>query len=260
MLPASEPLPPLSTEAGLWLFLDYDGTLAEFSPTPNTVEVRPEIVRLVHELAAKPRLRLAVISGRSLPIIQQLLPVEGIFLGGVYGIEIQVPGGGIVRRGELEHLRPSLDKIKPEWERIIGKRTDFFLEDKGWSLALHCHSEDDAASTAILKAVRQSAEPALREGLFRLLLDEKFVEMAPLQAHKGQAVRYILGRYPFPAGRLLYLGDDDKDEEAFETVHAFGGMNVRVYNPDHPQQASLTDARLDSPEAVREWLGEFIRE
>src|SRR5512140_772622 len=97
MLQTSEVLDRWVGEASyLWLFLDYDGTLADFSRTPNLVEVKADVVDLIRDLAALPRVRVAVISGRTLKIVQQLLPVEGIFTAGVYGLEMQPPSGDVI--------------------------------------------------------------------------------------------------------------------------------------------------------------------
>ena len=50
----------------LWLFLDYDGTLADFAPTPEHVDPDPQLVDLLSRLAQHPGLRVAVVSGRRL--------------------------------------------------------------------------------------------------------------------------------------------------------------------------------------------------
>ena len=61
----------------LWLFLDYDGTLADFAPTPDHVLPDPELVDLLATLARHPRIRIAVVSGRRLSHVQKLVPVPG---------------------------------------------------------------------------------------------------------------------------------------------------------------------------------------
>ncbi|HSR29324.1 MAG TPA: trehalose-phosphatase, partial [Anaerolineae bacterium] len=71
----------------LWLFLDYDGTLANFASTPEHVNPDPELVDLLARLVNQPRFRLAVVSGRRLGHVQKLVPVPGILLAGTYGIE-----------------------------------------------------------------------------------------------------------------------------------------------------------------------------
>ena len=75
----------------LWLFLDYDGTLADFAPTPEHVNPDPELVDLIERLARHPRFRVAVVSGRRLSHVQKLVPVPGVLLAGTYGIELQTP-------------------------------------------------------------------------------------------------------------------------------------------------------------------------
>lgn len=72
----------------LWLFLDYDGTLAAFTRTPDIISPNPRIIELVRRLAGSSRVRLAIVSGRCMRDLQVLLPVPGIFLAGTYGIEI----------------------------------------------------------------------------------------------------------------------------------------------------------------------------
>src|SRR5512135_2838293 len=106
----------------LWLFLDYDGTLAEFSHTPDLVEMESDAVETVRGLAASPRIRVAVISGRTLKIVQKLLPVEGIFMAGVYGVEMRPPGGEVVHRENYGRIRPYLEEIKPGWQSLLANR------------------------------------------------------------------------------------------------------------------------------------------
>jgi trehalose 6-phosphate phosphatase len=64
-------------------------------------------------------------------------------------------------------------------------------------------------------------------------------------------VQYILERYPFADAKPLYLGDDDKDEEAFGVVKAHGGIAVLVTAEPQDTQA---DCCLESPYAAHRWL------
>ncbi|MGD8598942.1 MAG: trehalose-phosphatase, partial [Anaerolineae bacterium] len=115
----------------LRLFLDYDGTLADFAPTPEHVEPDPELLELLSQLAQRPYLRVAVVSGRRLKHIQQLVPTPGILLAGTYGIELQLPDGERLDRLDYGAIRPILDALKPQWAALLDGRDGFFLEDKG---------------------------------------------------------------------------------------------------------------------------------
>ena len=57
----------------LWLFLDYDGTLANFAATPAQIEPDLRITQLLERLSRDARKRLAIISGRKLDDIRALL-------------------------------------------------------------------------------------------------------------------------------------------------------------------------------------------
>ena len=70
----------LAQAARLWLFLDYDGTLADFAPTPEHVNPDPEVVDLIGRLQREPGFRVAVVSGRRLSHVQELVPVPGVLL------------------------------------------------------------------------------------------------------------------------------------------------------------------------------------
>ena len=149
----------------LWLFLDYDGTLADFAPTPEQVNSDPELVDLLGRLDAHPRVRVSVVSGRRMSHIQQLVPLPGLLLAGTYGVELQLPGGERVDRLDYDALRPALAALKPRWEKLIAGRQGFFLEDKGWTLALHARFADASEAEWVLAGAQRHAARRDRPGL-----------------------------------------------------------------------------------------------
>ncbi|HDQ72116.1 MAG TPA: trehalose-phosphatase [Chloroflexi bacterium] len=240
----------------LRLFLDYDGTLADLAPTPDHVEPDPAVVTLIERLARASSIRVAIISGRRLAHVERLVPVDGILLAGTYGVELRMPTGQRVERVAYGAIRPHLERIKPRWERLIEGREGFFLEDKDWSLALHARYAGDDEAGETLDAARNVLEAfSLPPGTFRVLGGHKFLEVGPKLAHKGKTVAYLLDRDPLLGAVALYLGDDDKDEEAFGVVQDRGGWAILVSDSDRSTSA---DARLGSPQAVRRCLGGLL--
>lgn len=239
----------------LWLFLDYDGTLADFADTPDEILPHPEVISLIEELHAAPWIRVAVISGRRLGHIEQLVPISGILLAGAYGIEMKLPSGEYVERVARERIRPTLDAIKPRWADLIAPREGFYLEDKNWAIALHARFAEDAVAEQVLDQARKQAVNRIDSDRFRILGGHKFLEIGPRLANKGQTIDYLVEKYAWPEALLLYVGDDDKDEEAFEIIQKHGGLAVVVSEQPRP---TLADGRLTAPSAVRAWLASLV--
>jgi trehalose 6-phosphate phosphatase len=241
-----------------WFFLDYDGTLAELAPTPDHVTADPEVVALVSRLAKRPDSCVGVISGRRLDHVERLVPVSGALLAGTYGVEMRLFNGERVERVDYQVVRPILDVLKPQWEALVEGRERFFLEDKGWSLALHARFVADEEAEEVLTEARLLALDGVARGgesNFRILGGHKFLEVGPRLAHKGKTVRYLLGRYPCCGARPVYLGDDGKDEEAFGEIKAHGGISIVVSSEEKETRA---DYRVASPWAVRRLLGTIL--
>ncbi|HEX2995989.1 MAG TPA: trehalose-phosphatase [Anaerolineales bacterium] len=238
----------------LRLFLDYDGTLADFAPTPNHVEPNPEIITLVERLSRRSATRVTILSGRRLDHTRMLLPVPGIFLAGTYGVELMTPAGEIIQRVELAAIRPTLEVIKLQWSEIISGRKGFFLEDKDWALALHARFAEDEEAEYVLTQARQTTNEDSLAGRFRILGGHKFLEIAPRLASKKETVAYLLSQYPLPEARLLYIGDDDKDEEAFPAVHEHHGVAVKVLQPSQVTSRTEADFLFGSPGETLRWL------
>jgi trehalose-phosphatase len=195
-----------------------------------------------------------VVSGRRLAHVQRLVPVPEILLAGTYGVELRLPGGKRVNRLEYDVIRPTLSALKSQWTDLLAGQKGFFLEDKGWALALHARFAAEADTQRVLTEAHRYAAEALgapKKGAYRLLGGHKFLEIGPRLAHKGRTVDYLLDRFPWSGALALYLGDDDKDEEAFSVIKARGGIAVLVASEPRPTEA---DWRLDSPQDARWWL------
>ncbi len=235
----------------VWLFLDYDGTLADFAATPDIVTPDSQLIDLLERLIQRPDLRLAIISGRRLEHIRKLVPVPGLWLAGTYGLELQAPSGVQTEGLDYASVRPTLDIIKPVWEGIIGDATGFFLEDKGWTLAIHAKNAENELANQVLKSARRVAESQMNGTDFKIQGGHRFLEISPRLADKGLAVDRLLATDTRQDILPVYIGDDDKDIRAFPVVQARGGIALLV---GRQHQAPDADDRLASPVEVRAWL------
>ena len=238
----------------LWLFLDYDGTLAEFAATPAQIEPDARVTRLLERLRGDTRKRVAIISGRKLDDIRALVPLPGLFLGGTYGLEWQTPAGEIQRRADARAIAPFIEKVRARWQQLVAGRSGYFLEDKGLAVALHARFAEDGDAERVLDLARRDATADLSSDTFRLLTGHRFLEVAPALAHKGEALEFLLGEFPWPGAQVAYLGDDDKDAAAFGVVHAHGGVAIWIVGSSQWPRPPDADYALASPAAARRWL------
>jgi len=248
----------LETNKELVLFLDYDGTLADFSKHPDIVEPNPEVVELVSALIDCENITPTIISGRRLEHIQKLVPLKNIILAGTYGLEIQLQGEKIFKPIDYSKVRPELEALKPEWKSLISDKSSFFLEDKGWTLALHARYAEEKIAEDVLTSAEKVARKKLDPVVFQIKGGHKFLEASPQEANKGQSVKYLMNIIPTQGKTLIYMGDDDKDEQAFDVVQEHGGFAIRVCS--NVINNPIEDWRLEEPEAARRWLWDIVDE
>jgi trehalose 6-phosphate phosphatase len=210
---------------------------------------------LVTDLARRPEIRLAVVTGRSLKAIRQLLPVAGLLSAGTYGVDLVDFEGLEFSRLDIAATRPVLESLKPRMEALIAGRQGFYVEDKGPALALHARFAEEKEAESILTLTQQLLRQEGNAETFQILESQRFLEICPIQADKGQTVAYLLEHYPWPGSLPVYLGDDEKDESAFRVINERGGISIRV---GPYSNGSLAQCSLASPAAVRDWLRQLL--
>ncbi|NMC47158.1 MAG: trehalose-phosphatase [Chloroflexi bacterium] len=246
----------LAEKRELYLFLDYDGTLADFAANPDLVEPNPEIIMLLEALQAHRHIHPAIISGRKLAHIQELVPIKNMLLAGTYGLEMRMPDGKLYHPLDLDLIRPQLEQLKTVWISLLDGQEPFYLEDKDWTLAIHARFARKETAQKIIDRAEQQARRTLDAALFQIQADDKFLEARPWQASKGKCMESLLKDIPVENAGVVYMGDDDKDEEAFAIVQAWGGYAIRVCSNviKHP----IEDWKVANPQAARQWLWSLI--
>ncbi|MFO1425900.1 MAG: trehalose-phosphatase [Steroidobacteraceae bacterium] len=229
----------------LALFLDIDGTLAEFRSDPGSVLLEPA---LLIDLAAL-RLRLggaiALVSGRSLEQIDRLVAPLALPAAGLHGFERRDAAGRVYRPELLADLSASRNALSAALADWPGAS----LEDKGPAIAVHFrdapqHGPDIAAFLDQLVARLQPE--------FERLEGDQVVEIKPAAQNKGSAVAAFMREEPFVGRTPVFVGDDYTDADAFAAVRRLGGLAIAVGNRVRERH------RLEHPAAVRAWLRNLL--
>lgn len=73
--------------------LDYDGTLAPIAPHPDLATLPQETKNVLQRLSNINDVYIAVISGRGVENVKEMVGIEGITYAGNHGLEILHPDG-----------------------------------------------------------------------------------------------------------------------------------------------------------------------
>jgi len=233
--------PPLSLLDGAALFLDFDGTLVELAPEPGAVAVDAALVALLERLIDRLDGRVALLSGRSLVDVDRLVRPLALAIGASHGLEQSVPGASPVPPARPEGLAEAIAMLR-ELER---DHPGVMIEEKPAGAAIHYRLAPHARSACHLAAERT----ALAIGM-AIQHGKMVVELKPVGADKGSALRSFMGRSPFAGSRPLFIGDDLTDEHGFVAVRDLGGTGVLVGG----ERDTAATHRLDDVAAVRAWL------
>ena len=220
----------------LLLLTDFDGTLAPLAADPSQVELAPSTREDLRALARPPRVRVGVLSGRSLGDVRARVGVPELIYAGCHGLEAE--GRGIAfRHPEAERQRARLADLAGELRARVGSLPGASVEDKGLAIGLHYrNAAPDAAERLELEAARALAgTPGLR-----ILRGKKVIEILPaVDWTKGECAGWIR-QAVFGAATdvtTLYLGDDETDELAFGALAPWA-VTVRVGPDEAPSRAA----------------------
>lgn len=250
-------LAPLLEDEGFWsdlraapscfCGLDYDGTLAPFQVDRMAAVPLDGVIGLLRRLQGSGAARLAVISGRGAQEVASLLGGLELTIVGSHGYEVLTPGQPI----RLVPLRP---EQRQGLERALGVADQLQLmasiEQKAASLALHTRGQPAGRARRLESQVREAWSAGAEAAGLECREFNGGVELRATGVDKGTALAELLQTQP-PGSAMVYLGDDQTDEDAFRVIQERGGTGIRVGAPDHPTAARR---RLPDCDAVLRFL------
>jgi len=217
------PLPPsledLRNGGPIALFLDFDGTLVEIAPTPDSIMVPEWLAAGLEQLTADLDGRLALVSGRSLENLASHIGELCVAQAGSHGADCRLANG--TRVGTVPKAMPPL--VVDALEALAGNHHGASLETKSHGAAVHYrgHPDIEAEVVAAAEAVATKFGLAVKRG-------KCVVELLPESADKGRAVRALMADEAFAGSRPIFIGDDVTDEDGFAAVKEFAGLGIIV--------------------------------
>lgn len=242
------------------LFLDYDGTLSPIAPRPE-LALLPEATReAVLRLAE--HLPVAILSGRGLDDVRELVGLENVYYAGSHGFDIAGPplaeGGPPLRHEVGEGIPQRIEAAAAALQSRLEGISGVLVEPKRFAVAVHYRLVDEAEVPRIESAVDAvlASFPDLRKAL-----GKKVFEVRPDHDwDKGKALLWLLEALGLDrlgkAGTVpVYLGDDVTDEDAFRAI-AGDGIGILVSEEPRPTAAAYL---VRDPDEARELLERLAR-
>ncbi len=239
----------LAATERLLVALDFDGTLAPEVDDPEQARILPEARAAMLRLAAAPRTRVALVSGRAMASLEQVArQPEQILLVGSHGVELKLDTPdtrlslGTVERARVEELGAMLRDTAASFAEV-------WVESKPAGFALHTRRATDADARSAQRLALQRIQAEL-PGL-TVRHGKNVLEFSVLGTTKGEAIELL--REHTRATATFYAGDDVTDEDAFAAL-ADGDLGLKV-----GQGPSSADFRVASPQEVGAVLDELAR-
>jgi len=229
---------PPKIEANWALFLDLDGTLIDIAATPDSVVVPDGLVTTLNETCEALGGALAIVSGRLLSEVDQLLAPLKLPGGGEHGAVIRLPDGA---QDEIDV------RVPHDWVETLldaaARMPKVLIERKTHSVVAHYRRAPDRAEELRKITARLVADDPAS---FDVLECKMAVEIRPRTVSKARAVKRLMAVAPF-AGRVpVFVGDDLTDQDGFRAAEELGGRGL-----------SVGDHFGGRPGEVRHWLKSY---
>ncbi len=205
--PGLQIIESLAFTRSLYAF-DFDGTLAPIVSIPE--KARPSKLTETLLTSISDQAPVAVISGRAISDLKKRVGFSPDHLIGNHGLE------GLSLRNESGTQAQTIcsgwrEQLQKNWKLETG----VFIEDKGYSLALHYRKARNKklARMKLFEKI-EKLHPAPR-----IILGKSVMNIIPTGApHKGVALLELMMNSNLKCA--LYVGDDDTDEDVFSLPDA----------------------------------------
>jgi len=232
------------------LLLDYDGTLAPFRKERHKAVPYPGVLKLLSELVAQPRLRVVIISGRSVDDLKPLLNIDPLpEIRGSHGLERWHPKSGYVRQALTPKAEAGLEAAAV-WAEANNLRDR--VERKPGGIAFHWRGIRELDQKATENQITAHLTADVIGPDLEILPFDGGLELRATGVNKGNAVADILREHA-PDTPVAYFGDDQTDEDAFRAMPPHG-LKVIVRKE---LRDTLADLWLVPPDDLTALLARF---
>jgi trehalose 6-phosphate phosphatase len=203
----------------LALFLDVDGTLIGPLHGDRERGIATDRIELLRGLSALTGGAVAVLSGRALESVDDILAPLTLPTAGLQGADRRYPDGKRVMPVLTADDRRLFETLA---EKVEAGFPTVFIEWKPGGMAF-VHDEDRALADGLIALARSVVGKR-----FTVMDGRVAIDVVPPGTDKGHALAAFMERQPCVGRVPVHVGDDVPDEPAFRAAEAAGGFGITV--------------------------------
>jgi trehalose 6-phosphate synthase/phosphatase len=196
------------------LFLDYDGTLVPFSPTPDLAKPTPNLLHLLRELSSVRGNDVFLISGRSSAWLEQYFATLPINLIAEHGARVKYRS--LPWQTEVQTHSEWKSTVHNIMELFERRCPNTFIEEKEFSIVWHYRNAETEQGKLRAAELVSELKSHLHDRNLEVMAGNKIVEVRNQGIDKGTAIKKILSKEDYDF--IFAVGDDKTDEDMFKTL------------------------------------------
>ena len=195
------------------IFLDYDGTLVDFTNDPQQAKPDQALLQLLKELAETEGNKLVLISGRDKQNLSRWFDQLGIDMSAEHGAFFKVDGHWEDHTGASKNWKKQIYSVL---ESMVERTPGSFIEEKEYSIAWHYRMIDKDLGAKRFREFRDVLQYLTANLNLQVMEGNKVVEIKNAGINKGKAAMrwFQQGKWDF----VMAIGDDVTDEDTFEAL------------------------------------------
>ncbi len=236
----------------LALFLDYDGTLVSMCDHPAQAVLAEEMGQAVRACAGRTDTDVTIVSGRSLADITAMVGIPNVTYVANHGLEISAADFPHFRHEDIAHYEAKAAALARALTELAPAGA--WTEQKAAALTFHYRGVE---SSKRARLVAQARATIVKAGFQPRDSKCALEARPPIGWDKAHAVLHVLRSRYGPSwpekARVIYVGDDQTDEDAFRVLAGLG-ITFRVGSADGLTAASRRLPNVFAVQTLVGWL------
>jgi len=196
------------------IFLDYDGTLVPFAPTPSEAKPDREIRNIIRKLSSDPKNTVVIVSGREKKDLDKWFSQYRVGMVAEHGVWIKEVGKDWRLVEEINNSWKNV--VRPILEYYTRRTPGSLIEEKEYTIAWHYRRCESVLGEVRARELKEVLLQITANTPLGIVEGKKVIEIRHVGINKGRAAREFLSRKKWDF--VMAIGDDHTDEDLYDAM------------------------------------------